>query len=343
MNLYITADRIGAVSGGGVVTRNEYEALASRSADEVHPLDASRLDTGGTPFDVDQRFHDAVKEGAEGARGGHAHLYAGCFSKTVQHLKAHLGMKVSYTAAAHDIKLSREEHEAMGLPFDYPHLTDPALWSKYLDGYLLADLVICPSELSAGIMRGYGCKNVVVVPHGVEIPRETPPLPKRFAIGYFGALGPDKGVRYLLDAWKRLGYRDATLVLGGRASVQAPELVRRFGGGNVEILGEVKDLADFHRRISLYVQPSVTEGFGIEVLEAMAHGRPVVASRGAGASECLVAGDLVAIRSAEQIAASIDRLRGLDLAGVGTHNYSAVQPYAWDRIKIRYVEAWRKA
>src|SRR5262249_6972234 len=35
------------------------------------------------------------------------------------------------------------------------------------------------------------------------------------------------------------------------------------------------------------VQPSCTEGFGLEVLEAMAHGRPVVCSEGAGAVDCV--------------------------------------------------------
>jgi len=42
-----------------------------------------------------------------------------------------------------------------------------------------------------------------------------------------------------------------------------------------KILGFVENLVDFYKQISVYIQPSITEGFGITPLEAMAYGRPV--------------------------------------------------------------------
>lgn len=350
VNLYVTADRIGMVSGGGIVTLNEYQALSGLG--ETHPFDRERVDCSGDPFAIDGRFHDLLAQAQDPRlQGGVAHFYAGCFSRTVEHLKSHLGMKVTYTAAAHDVKLSREEHLAMGLPFDYPHLNDEELWKKYLAGYRLADLVICPSWASAHIMQGFGCSRVAVIPHGVELPAspEPPPRPKRFAVGYFGAIGPDKGLRYLLEAWKKLAYKDATLVLGGRATAGAGPLVDAFGGGNVEILGEVEDLADFYKRITVYCQPSVTEGFGIEVLEAMAYGRPVIATAGAGAADLVTLhenGWTIPIRSPNDIASCIEGVRNVLESDPERHilwraaALKTAEKNSWAKIRALYHNLW---
>lgn len=339
MNIYLTADRIGTKTGGGIVTLNEYQAL-EQFGGKALPLDNAIVPVTDDPFENDRQFLKTLKEGLREAPQL-AHIYAGCFSETVKYLKS-LGTKVTYTAAAHDPKLSREEHEALGISFNYPHLTDPVLWQKYLEGYLGADLVICPSHLSVDLMRSFGCERISLVPHGVDLPKEIPPFPKQFRVGYFGAIGADKGVRYLLEAWKELAYPDATLVLGGRASMGALPLVRRFGGGNIRILGEVNDLSEFYREISVYVQPSVTEGFGIEVLEAMAHGRPAIVSDGAGASDIVTArdgGGLARIRNVDDIVHMINFYR-VHANGASKKAAEVAMKYEWGKIRNRYVEAW---
>ena len=50
-------------------------------------------------------------------------------------------------------------------------------------------------------------------------------------------------------------------------------LIRHVGGGNIYLRGAVEDVSEVYDNCSLFVQPSASEGFGIEVLEAMAHGR----------------------------------------------------------------------
>lgn len=337
-HLYITSDVIGAPTGGGKVTHHEFVALSSLGL--THPIDGARIPPGGV-FETDNRFMKAIQPEAE-LMGGIAHIYSGCFSNTVARLKER-GMHVSYTAAAHSIKLSQEEHEGLGIPFDYPHLTHPNLWEQYVAGYKMADLVICPSNLSADLMRSYGCPYVEVIPHGVDCPVHPPPLPKKFAVGYFGAVGPDKGLRYLLEAWKRLAYKDATLILGGRASVHAAPLVRRFGGGNIEVMGGVDDLADFYKRITVYVQPSVSEGFGIEVLEAAAYRRMLVVSKGAGAHELVHPSVLVDIRNPDQIAAKIDDFRAMpadEMQVLGSTHQIRAWEHKWHLIREQYEQAW---
>jgi glycosyltransferase involved in cell wall biosynthesis len=173
-------------------------------------------------------------------------------------------------------------------------------------------------------------------------------MPRQFRVGYLGSFGPDKGVRYLLESWKRLGYRDATLVLAGRdsASEWGQRLIREFGGGNIEVQGWVSDPADFYAGISLYVQPSVTEGFGLEVLESMGHGRPVLCSTGAGAADCVPsAAWTFQPRDVGGLA------EGIDLVKRNQKNWKPeepaawrqlAEPYAWDKVRRQYQDHWRK-
>jgi glycosyltransferase involved in cell wall biosynthesis len=113
------------------------------------------------------------------------------------------------------------------------------------------------------------------------------PYPKRFTVGYLGACGADKGLVYLLQAWKKLGYADSTLLLAGSQYEGMMGLAKQHGGGNIHILGFVDHISEFFNQTSCYVQPSATEGFGIEVLEAFAYGRYPLVSHGAGAVDIL--------------------------------------------------------
>jgi glycosyltransferase involved in cell wall biosynthesis len=338
VNLYVTQDKIGTPTGGGAVTYHEYLAL-STMGEETHPVDSGRVQVSQDPFLSDRAFC-AFLGGIPAPRL--TAMYSGCMTETVRMLRSK-GTKVSYTAAAHSISESRKEFEMLGASFPYPHLTEPHLWEKYVGGYKEADLVICPSTVSKRCMESYGCKNVVVVPHGCEIPREIVSLPKRFTVGYLGQAGPDKGLRYLFEAWKKLNLKDSTLIVAGNNIDQALPLWRRFGGGNVEFTGFVKTVDQFYNRISLYVQPSVTEGFGIEILEAMAHSRAVIASIGAGASELLTAASMFQPRNPDQIADLIESYRAnhLKLVNDAAFYRNVSKDYSWEKIRSTYQNVWR--
>lgn len=276
-----------------------------------------------------------------------AHLYAGTFGGLVEALQYN-GCRVCYTAAAHDIDLSRREHERLGVPYHYPHLTDPALLQRYLAGYLAADCVVCPSTHSAAVMRKLGrTGRIEVIPHGVNLPSTVQPLPRQFRVGYLGSCGsPDKGLIYLLQAWKQLNYPDAILVLGGRDS-QSPwvqHLIQEYGGGTVVCLGWVRNLADFYGNISMLVQPSVSEGFGIEVLEALAHGRYALVSKGAGAADVVPIACRFEAANYEVLAAAIDHARkhwdwG---ASVPASSRELANDYTWNKIREQYISLWKE-
>jgi glycosyltransferase involved in cell wall biosynthesis len=344
-SIYCTADRIGTQSGGGLVTLEESKALAA--LDQVTLIHAEHLGQNASPFAADEKAHGIITElYKSNHQYKYAHFYAGTFSKTVRLLQDR-GVLVTYTAAAHDIKLSREEFASLGVPYNFPHIIEPTLWARYIEGYVLADCVICPSRLSFNLMRQFGCKRVAVVPHGCTMP-ETAPLPNQFCVGYLGQIGPDKGLQYLLAGWKLTQRNEARLLLAGRDSVSLLPMARAIGGGNIEFMGWVDSPSDLYNRCSVYCQPSVTEGFGIEVLEALAHGRPVIVSAGAGAADLVEDGKtgyIVPIRNPHAIAERLCRLHDdhsllLDMA---SRTREAAQRHTWDKIHTQYHEVWKKA
>jgi glycosyltransferase involved in cell wall biosynthesis len=343
--LFCTADAIGTKTGGGIVTYNELESLkivgetTSISRDILNPSLYQQPDSPYV-FDFIADAHVLYNK----IKPDLAHFYAGTFSKTIMRLKQ-MGALVTYTAAAHDPDVSREEFIRNGYEFNLPHITNPALWASYLEGYLLADLVICPSKASEIIMRKFGCKNVTVIPHGVELPLYTQPISTKFTVGYLGQVGPDKGLAYLFKAWKDLDWQDARLHLAGRGTELLKRQVDANGIKNTDVAGFVEFTSDFYNAISVYVQPSATEGFGIEVLEAMAHGRPVVVSAGAGAADVVtdgVDGFVVPARDACAIADRLKFLKGsADLQKMSEEAKKKAARYTWDLVRPRYTEVWK--
>ena len=347
-SLYCTADKIGMVSGGGIVTKNEVIALQGLGdvlALGEGDVKASSHGMADDPFLTDYIAEDLVEGLLASRKFELAQFYAGTFTKTVRRLKR-AGVRVSYTAAAHDRTKSREEYEKLGLPYNYPHMVNPKLLDMYVNGYREADIVICPSTLSATIMREeFGCKNVQVVPHGVDLPEKTKPPPKKFEVAYLGQPGPDKGLLYLLKAWKRLRYRDVRLVIAGKGTSVLSSLYRAYGGGNVYIKGFVPSISEVYDACSVYVQPSVTEGFGIEILEAMAHGRPVIAAEGAGAAELIdpgITGFVVPIRDWHAIADRIDHMKRHPAQTflMGRAARKRAEDFTWNKIWMKYQQAW---
>jgi alpha-1,3-rhamnosyl/mannosyltransferase len=107
-------------------------------------------------------------------------------------------------------------------------------------------------------------------------------LPKRYIL-YMGINKPHKNLAFLLRVFAKVG-TDAKLVLAGKEDPrysQAREEAKRLGlEDRVVFLGDIddSDLPMLYSGVELFVFPSLYEGFGLPVLEAMACGTPVVCS-----------------------------------------------------------------
>ena len=290
----IAGDVVGAPGGAGQVTKHELLALKAVFGEDqvgvlqlqdVRPAVYAGLDV---PYLWDYFALAQLHEPCFGALE-HAHIYSGCYSETVRYLKSR-GVTVSYTVPAHARGPSLKERQLRGFGANLPHIDDDALWAQHKLGYLEADVVIVPSSHSEEFLRSEGVSHIVKIPHGIDsIPEGLARFPDEFTVGYLGGLGPDKGVTYLVDAWVQLGWDDARLVIAGEGSQHwGPFIQTRTGKGRFVLLGYVPDVATFYNAISVYCQPSIAEGWGIEVVEAMSYGRPVIVSTGAGASDAVL-------------------------------------------------------
>jgi glycosyltransferase involved in cell wall biosynthesis len=140
--------------------------------------------------------------------------------------------------------------------------------------------------------------------------------PRKRHVGFVGWLLPIKGPGYLLNAmtavWQE--HPDAELVFVGKGDLEGPLRAQAsFAGcdGRVKFLGWRDDIPEIMSLFDVFVLPSLNEGMGRVLVEAMAAGRPVVASRVGGIPDLVRHGEtglLVAPRDDEALAASISLL-----------------------------------
>ena len=153
-----------------------------------------------------------------------------------------------------------------------------------------------------------------------------------------GTLEPRKNLARVIDATRRLGLELRVVGASGWGGVEA-------GGDGVTRLGEVGDeeLARQYRGALCLAYPSLYEGFGIPVLEAMACGVPVVTSAG-GATEEVAGGAAVLVDPLDvaAIAAGIEEAvaRRDGLASLGRERARA---FSWDESARRTLDVYREA
>ena len=162
-----------------------------------------------------------------------------------------------------------------------------------------ADVVVCPSQHTADdcLRAGIAAERVRVVPYGVDdrlvSPGDADEVRRRFGLAerfvlWVGTSEPRKNVAGLLDAWRMLGQTRGELVLAGPAGwKQSVEAAAGPDGPAVRRLGFVgeSDKRALMRAAAVFCYPSLTEGFGLPVLEAMAQGTPVVTSAAGATAE----------------------------------------------------------
>ena len=207
-----------------------------------------------------------------------------------------------------------------------------------------SDLIIAVSRFTADQVTnllGVETSRVRVVPHGVHRAEVTPETSREKIILFVGALQVRKNVGRLASAFERLDKRDWRLVLAGAAN----------GFGAVEILAGIErsparprikitgylpreELDALYRKASVFAFPSLDEGFGIPVLEAMAHGIPVLTSKRSATAE--TAGDaaiLIDPENVDEIAGALDTLTASEeiRRKLGAKGLMRASAYTWGR------------
>jgi glycosyltransferase involved in cell wall biosynthesis len=163
--------------------------------------------------------------------------------------------------------------------------------------YQLYDKIIVLSSAARRRFEqlGYAHKMLVVWPgvdHFFFKPSPAPETPRLFRVCYTGRVELAKGIGYLLKAWRCLELPNAELLLVGEVKPEMERLLKRYACANVRLAGVLpaEKVAEWYRKSSVFVFPSVNEGFGLVLLEAMASGLAVVASEESGARDCVTEG-----------------------------------------------------
>jgi glycosyltransferase involved in cell wall biosynthesis len=188
-------------------------------------------------------------------------------------------------------------------------------------------------------MCGVDPERIDVVPNAVDpVFAATGPSAEGDYLLAVGTLEPRKNLERVVEAARLLGAELRVVGARGWGGVTVD-------GGGIRWLGRVPDeeLAALYRGARCFVYPSLYEGFGIPVAEAMACGAPVVTSSGSAMAE--VAGDaavLVDPRDPRAIAAGIEeagsRRQELRAAGI-----ARAALYTWRRAADAALQSYRKA
>jgi glycosyltransferase involved in cell wall biosynthesis len=159
----------------------------------------------------------------------------------------------------------------------------------------LADAIVCVSEATRqDLLRYYAVdpERAVAIHSGLGTPATAEPiagLPPRYVL-FVSTIEPRKNLETLIDAYERLraaGAYDGSLVVVGRIGWKSESVIPRLRGDGIVHLDYLPaaQLATVYERADAFVFPSIFEGFGFPLLEAMARGVPTIAARSSSLPE----------------------------------------------------------
>jgi glycosyltransferase involved in cell wall biosynthesis len=192
------------------------------------------------------------------------------------------------------VTIMQSEYQRVGLDLRSETVYDEAFFARERKEYELADFHCAASSLVASQLQAGGItpERIWVVPYGADpsvfFPGSGGETP--FRILFAGQISLRKNLLTLLQALKQLDRPDWELVCCGAISEEAkPDLAQGAGHTPVRFLGPVPqtELAGQMRAASVLVLPSLEEGFGLVVPQALACGNPCIVSESVGAKDLI--------------------------------------------------------
>ena len=220
--------------------------------------------------------------------------------------------------------------------------------------WMFADCIIGASEFTLNGVAECGVSETKcrLVPYGIDIGQYQPKLhrvpergPKTINVLFVGEVGLRKGVPYLLEALRKLDSNLVRARLAGPVALESNMLDRY--GRVAKFLGPVPrtKVAQLYQWADVLVFPTVSDGFGLVQIEALASGIPVIASRNCGSVVSDgVNGYIIPVRDSDVIAMAVDRYMS-EPGLLAAHKEKAVQlskQFGLDRYGQKLVSAIRE-
>jgi glycosyltransferase involved in cell wall biosynthesis len=209
-----------------------------------------------------------------------------------------------------------EEAERLGLK----RIRQPfRIQDRQIEESIASDFLLAPSRIvrDSFIDRGYDVSRAAVLPYGVDLNHfhpiaEQAESDKTFRVICVAQISARKGQIYLLEAWKKLGLRNAELLLVGSIAAAMRNVLRRYNGlfRHVPFVPN-HEMKHEYARSSVFVLPTLEDGCSLVCTEAMACGLPVITTVNNGAADIVTHGKdgfVVPIRSPDAIAEHIEML-----------------------------------
>jgi glycosyltransferase involved in cell wall biosynthesis len=195
---------------------------------------------------------------------------------------------------------------------------------QFLLNYTDQIICVCRSDYEKAIAAKVAtpCKTSIVY-NGIEIDQFSKPLdqqiarkifdivPTEFVFGNVGRLHEQKGHKYLLEAFAKVSDRARLLIVGdGDLREELVALAEKLQiSDRIIFLGARSDVREFLSAIDVFVMPSLWEGQPIALLEALAIGKPCIATSVDGIPEIItndVNGYLVNLKNIEELSKIMD-------------------------------------
>jgi glycosyltransferase involved in cell wall biosynthesis len=175
-----------------------------------------------------------------------------------------------------------------------------ALWYRLFLPILIKHVrnVLVPSEfVKRKIMGRFEIGNVIVTPNGVDrsvfhpgAKQRSYDVPANYVL-FVGSIEPRKNLKTLLQAWHTIKdeFKETWLIIAGTDGRVFRPVELSHTIDRVRFLGYVDDkaLPGLYAGATLFVLPSLDEGFGLSALEALACGTPVIVSDGGALPETM--------------------------------------------------------
>lgn len=209
----------------------------------------------------------------------------------------------------------------------------------------LATHFLCASSLTKKslIFKGIAEDKIKVIPYGVDTSKFTfsERLPSEiFKVIFIGSLNQRKGITYLLDAMSEMSNIELTIVTRG---IYDESLIQNYNFPIHVVVDVAHDkLQNELHQAHCFVLPSILEGFGQVILEAMATGIPVIATENTAAKDIVENdkdGFVTPIRDVQAIKENLYKLQS-DFSltqSMGKAAYEKAKIYTWEKFRMDLV------
>ena len=219
--------------------------------------------------------------------------------------------------------------------------------SRLANGWVVASSYTASTLAENGVPRD----QIHVVPYGVDFEEYpcrtgTPSATAPFRLIWVGSMTQRKGLSYFLEAVKSLPQENLQVLICGHHAVDR-RVIHEYGIKSVRVLEDLPTaaLTAELRASDLFVLPSLAEGFGHAILEAMASGLPVLATASTCAPDILTHGEhgfIVPIRDSGALVQAITwgRQHRSELYQMGLAAAAQARQFTWQRFRKGIVAAY---